>query len=484
MKSVIMIAYNFPPEGNAGTYRPLRFVRHLPSIGWQPTVITLETDFYERYDPKLLTLVPPEATVIRVRNPDPWKAFQQWRNKHIQRKLSQSSANKVRKIRTAHQASFRSSIRELVQTAQAWCYHPDTDMGWIRPAVNATLKRCAQERPDVIWATAGPVSSFIVAQRVARHTGLSYVLDFRDSWTIAYNDFEESRPMWARQLDRRTMYQLLEGAQAIIFRYDTEAESFWRVYQGALQASRIHIIPNGYDGLVEEFMAFGGDRCKILYSGTLSDYRYDTLLQALYFLKQDTPNLANRLLLQFVGEGTEMLANEARALGLDGLVNTMAPTSQHEITRLSKEAHALLILGRPPTMKGYELIAGAKLFGYLKAGRPIVGVLPPDETKKVLLQVGASTVADANSVSEIIAVLRRILEAWSDGTLSSLLPDRQACATYSAERQTQALVRALEAAPAATPFVPGSVDVPESLKEELGYRTQRTSGLEFSTHWE
>src|SRR5262249_393865 len=156
-----------------------------------------------------------------------------------------------------------SSIRELVQTAQAWCYYPDTDMGWIRPAVNATLKRCAQEQPDVIWATAGPVSSFIVGRRVACRTGLPYVLDFRDSWTIAYNDFEERRPMWARQLDQRTMYQLLEGAQAIIFRYDTEAESFWRVYQGALHASRVHIIPNGYDGLVEEFMASEGDRCKI-----------------------------------------------------------------------------------------------------------------------------------------------------------------------------------------------------------------------------
>ena len=208
------------------------------------------------------------------------------------------------------------------------------------------------------------------------------------------------------------------------------------------------------------------------------------MLQALCFLKQDAPDLANKLILQFVGEGTEMLDNEARALGLTDLLNTMAPTSQHEITRLSKEAHALLILGRPPTMKGYELIASAKLFNYLKAGRPVVGVLPPDETKKVLLQVGASTVADANSVSEIVAVLRRILEAWSDGTLSSLLPDRTACATYSAERQTQALVRALEAAPAATPFVPGSVDVPESLKEELSYRTQRGSGLKFSTHWE
>src|SRR4249919_3119907 len=105
MKSIVMIASSFPPEGNAGSYRPLRFVKNLPSIGWQPTVVTLETDFYERYDPNLLTLVPPETTVIRVRNPDPWKTFQQWRATRIQRKLLGSPVDKVCKIRRAHQAS-------------------------------------------------------------------------------------------------------------------------------------------------------------------------------------------------------------------------------------------------------------------------------------------------------------------------------------------------------------------------------------------
>src|SRR6516164_4065272 len=75
MKSVIMIAYNFPPEGNAGAHRPLRFVRHLPLMGWQPVVVTLATELYERYDPSLLTQVPAEVEVIRVRSRDPWLAF-------------------------------------------------------------------------------------------------------------------------------------------------------------------------------------------------------------------------------------------------------------------------------------------------------------------------------------------------------------------------------------------------------------------------
>ena len=39
MKSVLMIASWFPPEGNAAVYRPLRSLRNLPAYGWQGRVI-------------------------------------------------------------------------------------------------------------------------------------------------------------------------------------------------------------------------------------------------------------------------------------------------------------------------------------------------------------------------------------------------------------------------------------------------------------
>ena len=61
----------------------------------------------------------------------------------------------------------------------------------------------------------------------------------------------------------------------MVFRYDTEAECFWRAYRGALAASKIYIIPNGYESPIENFVAPAGDRCTILYAGTLPDYRYD-----------------------------------------------------------------------------------------------------------------------------------------------------------------------------------------------------------------
>jgi hypothetical protein len=467
MKSVIMIAHGFPPEGNAGAYRPLRFARHLPPMGWEPTVITLDTRSYERYDPGLLTLVPNEVEVIRARNRDWWHAIQARRARRIQEKAYTVPVENSEQPHGVNHATVRSFMREAVRTAEAWVYHPDTAMCWIRPAVESILKVCARKPSNVIWATGGPWSAFVVAQRASQLTGVPYVLDFRDPWTLTTEEFEGRRPAWAKRRDRRTLYGLLRRAQAVIFRFVAEAECYWRAYPGALNASRIHFIPNGYEGPVDEFVAPGGDKCMILYTGTLISYQYDTLLQALFRFKKSDPVRASQLRLLFVGEAMEALANEASTLGLSELIMTSGPMSFAEINCLQSQAHALLVLGRPPAIKGHEILAGAKLFSYLKTGRPIIGIVPADETKKILHRIGLTTVADVNSPSDIVAVIRRLLDAWSERTLTRLVPDPAACEAYSAQQQTAALVRALEGTPPAEPFVPGSVEIPPSLQGEI-----------------
>lgn len=264
------------------------------------------------------------------------------------------------------------------------------------------------------------------------------------------------------------MYQLFAGAQAAVFLFDTSAECYWRAYPGALEAKKVHLIPNGYEGEISPFTAVRNKQCVFLYTGTLSTYHYDALLQALQSLKETDPAFAGLIRFLFVGEGMGTLAKQATERGLADIIHTLGPSPQSEISRLQREAHALLILGRHRENKGHELLAGAKLFSYLKTGRPIVGILPHDETRKVLSRVGVSTVADSDSPAEIAAVLQQVLAAWSAGTLSSLIPDPLACAAYSAERQTTALVRALEGAPALEPFQPGVVEVPPSLRAEIG----------------
>ena len=422
---------------------------------------------YQRYDPDIMNSIPISTEIIRVKPKDSWQAFQSWRGKRLQGQLSGASVEMRDRVHVAHHAPLRSWARKIVRNCEAYYYFPDLAKPWIRPAVQATRQACARKLPMVLWATIGPVSAGIVAQLTSQYTDVPYVLDFRDPWELYYYESEIQRPKGVTRLAHRTMYSFFEGAQAVIFLFPRMAESYYRAYKGALDPSKIHIIPNGYEGAIESFRVPNDNKCTILYSGTLSTYKFDTLLQALSELKKVSPILAKQLKFLFVGDGMGSLAREADSLGISDIVETAPLVSYDEITRLFEKTHVFLILGRHPERKGHELVAGAKLFGYFKARKPIIGILPQDETREILASVGVETLADANSVSDIMRVLRKIHLAWSEDQLSSLLPNANVCERYSVEPQTLALVRALEGLPPEVPFVPGRVDVPPSMRETI-----------------
>ena len=122
-------------------------------------------------------------------------------------------------------------------------------------------------------------AGFVIScrRKASRRIRVPYVLDFRDAWTITFNEFEARRPRWATLRDWSNMFRFLKGARAAIFRSHAEAECYYRAYRGALEPAKIHILPNGFEGDVERSTTSKGAKCEFLYTGTLGDYRYDTL---------------------------------------------------------------------------------------------------------------------------------------------------------------------------------------------------------------
>jgi glycosyltransferase involved in cell wall biosynthesis len=263
------------------------------------------------------------------------------------------------------------------------------------------------------------------------------------------------------------MYQLFKGSQAIVFLFDSVAECYYRAFPGAIDLSKIHIIPNGYDGSLIASSPQNKKTLSVLYTGTLVSYRYDTLLRALALLKNANTRVSEQIRFRFVGEGMEKLTEGIAAYGVSDIVTVSGPTTHAEIARLEREAHALLVLGRLATIKGHELFAGAKLFNYLKANRPIFGVLPDDETRKVLHRVGVSAIADVDSPADIASKLKKLIDAYSSKDLAPFLPDEAKCEFYSAEYQTQSLILALEGSNARDPFISRVDNIPLSLQELL-----------------
>ncbi len=67
MKKIIILYPHFPPSNLAGVHRARLFAQHLPTFGWEPTVLTVHEDFYEeKLDHHLTKLLPTDLRIEKV----------------------------------------------------------------------------------------------------------------------------------------------------------------------------------------------------------------------------------------------------------------------------------------------------------------------------------------------------------------------------------------------------------------------------------
>ena len=75
---LLVLTYYWPPSGGAGVQRCLKWVKYLPELGVEPTVITVDPDqaSYPVRDESLLREVPPGVRVIRTATLEPFESYQ------------------------------------------------------------------------------------------------------------------------------------------------------------------------------------------------------------------------------------------------------------------------------------------------------------------------------------------------------------------------------------------------------------------------
>jgi hypothetical protein len=121
--------------------------RSLSQLGWEIRVISANPYCYIRYDSTLLSLVPPNLEVIRVKGHNLWHAIQAWRQQEMLATLSKVSVEKAEHIYAAQSTTFRSFVRRLVRKIETCYFIPDEAMPWIRPAIDAASKACISKKP-------------------------------------------------------------------------------------------------------------------------------------------------------------------------------------------------------------------------------------------------------------------------------------------------------------------------------------------------
>lgn len=416
MKKVLMVAYHFPPHaGSSGIQRTLRFVQYLPSLGWQPLVLTVKQHAYEETSLDLLADIPPD-TVVR-------RAFAIDSARHLQ----------------------------IGGRYARWTARPDRWVSWKFDGIRQGMDLVNEFKPDVLWSTYPIATAHLIAAVIHRKTGIPWVADFRDPM---------AQVSYPRDMATRLQFLNIEAnaaanARFCVFTTPGAAALYQSRYPSA--ASRMVILENGYDEesftskppqaspSVDLQTSVGQSRpLMLLHSGIVypSERNPTHLLEALGRVKSDGKLTAKQLRIRFRGTGHDaMLENLAKQHNVADLVEICPPLPYRAALAEMLATDVLLILQG----SGCNAQIPAKIYEYLRAGRPILGLTDPKgDTAGVLKQAGLNNIAQLNSVDAIARSLLSLVSDWGVKRLE--LPDPAAVKNASRYARSESLARLLSSA--------------------------------------
>nr|WP_314542812.1 glycosyltransferase [uncultured Massilia sp.] len=381
VKRVLMVAFHFPPQrGSSGIQRTLKFVRHLPALGWQPLVLSAHPRAYEDTGDDQLGEIPDGVPVRR--------------------------------------AFALDSARHLALRGRypGWFALPDRWVTWLLGAVPAGLALVRRMRPQALWSTYPIATAHLVGLALHRLTGLPWIADLRDPMLDDSHPSGRLRRAAAAWVEARTVRHCTRAVVTT-----PGALRTYRARYPDLPPERFRLIENGYDeasfaGLAPAAMDGGDARITLLHSGIVYPSERDPvpLFRALASLQQvGRIGPADFRLLLRAPVHDALLAELAQAHGIAALVEIAPHLPYRQALSEMLAADALLVL----QASNCNAQVPAKLYEYLRAGRPILALTDPaGDTAAVLRRCGIDTMAPLDDSAAIGAAIERLIGLVKNGT--------------------------------------------------------------------
>jgi glycosyltransferase involved in cell wall biosynthesis len=395
-RSVLLVTYHFPPDSESGAARPHRFYRYLPEFGYSVHVITAA----------------PAAANSHI-HPVPIPAS-------IGRKMS--------------------PLGFTERVLRKFCFPHDEAMLWSWPVVRAAEKLISEGSIRAIFSTAPPLNTHLAALWLKRRYGLPWIADFRDP--LRDNSFRATTGL-PGAVDRTVEAAIFDHADALIAVTDAIAGAWCKNYPQWKQ--KFHIIWNGFDPqeIVRPEPTPQREYKLMAHVGNLYGVRQP--VKVLSALQKLRGHLTAGVRVLLVGHMDEQIRTNHAALFAElearGSLECRPVVPRAEALRLMSQADYLLLLDIHESPQAYAV--PAKLFEYLRLGRPILALTTPGSpVDRILERAGVPyrCIYHQDNDEKAAATLASLLQLSTDPVSPSQWFGEQ----FDGRSQTAALARLLD----------------------------------------
>jgi glycosyltransferase involved in cell wall biosynthesis len=359
---ILIISYFFPPYNAIGGVRVGKQAKFLERFGHEVRVITAA-------DQPLQPTLPLEIAPHAVQHTRWW---------NVNRPAELAFGGRGRVAERGYTAgSGGGALRQVGALYKSVLNFPDGEIGWFPFARAAALRVAREWRPDVIYASARPITSLLVAHSVAAACGVPWVAELRDLWV---DNPYYSHPAWRAAVERRLEKRVLGSAAGFVTVSEPLAETLREKFGRPTE-----VVMNGFDA--EDYPADrdappAGPTLRIAYTGMIYAGKRDP--SPLFAALQRMGSGREQVRVSFYGRYLETVRELADRFGVGHLVEVRNPVAYAEALRIQRESDLLLLLlWDDPSERG---VFTGKLFEYIGARRPILAIGPRDNVAAQLVE--------------------------------------------------------------------------------------------------
>ena len=422
MGKVLMLAHHFPPFVGGGVIRIIKFCKYLPSFGWEPTVITIGQQKALKPDKSLLEEL--DLSKVSIIHTKPYLTPVVLRYADKLRKKKLSTGHIVMGKNEEIVNDRRNLVRDLTKTAIGWLRKilygyiliPDKGILWKRNVIPYIKKLRKKHEVDLIFSTAPPNSSHLIAMRAKKILNIPWVVDFRDAWvgnpfsmpSAITTSFKIARE---RKLER----EVCEKADIVISATEPATEGLKSRYPSI--KDKFITLPNGYDPAdfsPSPRQSFSSDRLMIKYIGSIGGSRNpEKFFEVLRKIK--TSDIYDNIEIEFIGSFSYNRQYWEKELSILKFRDTVP---HNEAIQIMNDAHVLLLFQLFDSGSMYAV--PGKMYEYIASGRPIWGLLDTGPARDLIEKEKLGYLSYPEDVESIQSALEQIHKDWRENRLRTI----------------------------------------------------------------
>lgn len=417
-RRLLVISYHFPPDTTIGARRWEKLAHAVTERGWGMDVITCAPS---KPVGAALDSLPAGVRVFGVMDPVLpmervehvlWRAYRAvWPNRRLASNASADAegGNGAQPPRARPESLDRDDIRqeirtprELMRTYWAWLEFTH-GARWARRAAALATRLVVSGVHEAVITSAPPHMSHEAGRLVSVQTGLPFVMDMRDPWSLQpWLRESVASPIWYRHAERYERASL-ERASLIVANTEPARDALVSLHPDA--SERIITVMNGSDD--DPLPPHrDGERFVIRYAGTIYlDRDPQTLFRAAARVieqeKLEPSQFGIDILGRFADEERVPVLGMAAQAGIASFVSVDPPRPHREALEFLAGATMLVIF------PGSNMLAiPAKVFEYVRFDSWLLALAEPQSAIAMLLK-GTSADVVPPAIEAIAAAITR-----------------------------------------------------------------------------